>query len=179
MVALVHFSFVKPLFKCAESTQSRTHCHDLKSIWLVKDFLNSLKLGNNCLEQVATLLVLHQMKLVNDEKLDIKEELLLDQFVEQAVRFLDRADGQIDVGRPGGFRLRVQLDYLKVELLGQSAEILRLLCNDTHVRQNIDCPLAEAKDASQHQNFADYAFTATCGGEVDQICRALPELRAH
>ena len=77
MIALKDFGRCQPILQSAESAQSRAHGDNLESIRLIEHLLDGLELGNYCFEEVASLLILHQMKLVNDEKLDIEIQLFL------------------------------------------------------------------------------------------------------
>ena len=78
MIALIHFCVCKPAFERGEATQSSAHSYDLIAIGLVKNSLYCLKLRNDRFKQVATLLVLHQVELVDDKEFHIEVELLLD-----------------------------------------------------------------------------------------------------
>ena len=78
MIALIHFCMVQPFFQSRKTSQGSTHRHDLERIGPIENALNRLKLGNDCLEKVASLLVLHQVELIDDEELDIEKGLFFD-----------------------------------------------------------------------------------------------------
>ena len=95
MVALVYRCLIQPLLQRGESAHRCTHSHDLEPIRLFKDLLNRPQFGDDALQLVAPLLILNQVKLVYDEEFYFEVLLLLDELVEQPVRFLDGADSEV------------------------------------------------------------------------------------
>ena len=95
MVALVYRCLIQPLLQRGKSAHRCTHSHDLEPIRLFKDLLNRPQFGDDALQLVAPLLILNQVKLVYDEEFYFEVLLLLDELVEQPVRFLDGADSEV------------------------------------------------------------------------------------
>ncbi len=56
--------------------------NDLESVKLIENFLKGLQLCKNSLSEVASFWVLDKIELVDDEELNVKEELLLDELFE-------------------------------------------------------------------------------------------------
>ena len=97
MVALIYLSCAKPALKRLKTAQRGTHPNYLEPVRLVEYALHRFELGNYCLKQVTALLILHQVKLIYDEVLDVKVKLLFYHLVQQSIRFLNCAYCQVDV----------------------------------------------------------------------------------
>lgn len=92
MIAFEDLSLREPAFKSCKATQGSTHCHNLKLVGPVEYTLYSLELGYDCLEKVASLLILHQVKLIDYEVLNVEEKLFFYKFIQKTVCLFNCAD---------------------------------------------------------------------------------------
>ena len=83
------------------------------------------------------------MELVDDEKLNIEVQLLLDHLVHQTVCFFNRANGKINVRCPDAFALGVERNDLEIDVFSESTQVLRLLRHYAHVWKDVYCSFSE------------------------------------
>ena len=81
MVALIDRGPVQPALQGIKSAHSGAHAYNLKSIRLFHYSLDGPQLCDDRFEQVAPPFILDEMKLVNDEELNIEVETLLNQLI--------------------------------------------------------------------------------------------------
>ena len=112
MCTFVYCSLRQPLLQSIKTTHRRTHAHNLECIRLFKFRFDSPQLCYYGLKLPASLFILDQVELVNNEVTYVKVQLLLDKFVYQTIRFLNRANSQVCVRSPRLVRLSMHLDYL-------------------------------------------------------------------